>query len=341
MSTATVARSGLPAGGSARGPKGGLWRDEVLDRAGRLEIELMRLHQDGDPAVRAAHRHLGAARALTTRTLTPLEWWSGSRVEACWRELRMAEEALLDVGSDLEVRARVTDARTHASYYLGAEDGRTKDLVALLDRDPAPPVHELLPAARIALAASHEASDRQHRERRSFMNTLRATVGLLLVLAALLVIAATVWSWDLLPTLGQEVQPAPIVIAMLFGAIGALFSAVPSLAQMPGKAEPFSPVRTQAALKVVVGAWSAVIGLMAVSASLTATATAGAVTGAATDVATRVSEAAAQSPDVQTLAGFALVAALFGASQEAITRFADHKAAGLSGTDATSSGTTT
>jgi hypothetical protein len=338
MSTATVAHSGMSGGRSARAPRGGLWRDEVLDRAGRLETDLVRLHKDTEPTVRLAHRHLAAARALTDRSLSPIEWWSGSRVEACWRELRMAEEAVLDVGTELEVRARVTDVRTHAEFYLGGGDDRTKNLVALLETRPQLPLRELLPAARIALAASHENSDRQHRERRSFMNTLRVTVAVLVVLAALLVIAATVWSWDLLPTLGPEVQPAPIVIAMLFGAIGALFSAVPSLAQMPGKAEPFSPVRTQAALKVVVGAWSAVIGLMAVSASLTSTAVPG-VTGSAANASTSVSEALATT-NVQTLAGFALVAALFGASQEAITRFADHKAAGLSGGDTTASTTT-
>ncbi len=60
-------------------------------------------------------------------------------------------------------------------------------------------------------------------------------------------------------------------------------------------------MRSQAVLKVVVGAWSAVIGLMAVAANLA-------------------------TADTKNLAGFAMVAAIFGASQEALTRFADRKA---------------
>jgi hypothetical protein len=44
-------------------------------------------------------------------------------------------------------------------------------------------------------------------------------------------------------------------------------------------------------------------------------------------VSAGVAEAVANTT---TVAGFALVAAMFGASQEALTRFADHKATGLS-----------
>jgi hypothetical protein len=78
---------------------------------------------------------------------------------------------------------------------------------------------------------------------------------------------------------------------------------------VPESATSFSPVREQAALKVVVGAWSAVIGLMAASAALLTK---------------------GDTPTTPTsLAGFAMMAALFGASQEAVTRFADHKATGL------------
>jgi hypothetical protein len=290
-------------------PKGGLWREEVLDRAGRLDLELDALSAD-DHHVQKVRNHLFRARAHTVDALHPTEWWSGSRVEACWRELRLAEESMLDLGTESEVRARVRDARTHASFYLGDEDQRTKNLSTLLDRDPLPPNPELVPVARIALASSHETSDRQHRERRSFTNTLRVVIGVLVLLAALLLVAVAIWGWEFLPAVGGEPQPALVGIAMLFGALGALFSAVPSLAQMPARAEPFSSVRTQATLKVVVGAWSAVVGLMAVTAGLT-------------------------EADTANLAGFAMVAALFGAGQEAITRFADHKAADLSSADTT------
>ncbi|HET6967836.1 MAG TPA: hypothetical protein VFI44_06140 [Ornithinibacter sp.] len=299
--------------------QGGLWREEALDRAGRIRADLLLLPQ-ADPRVVRALGHVDEAVRLAAGRTNPAEWWSGGRVEACWRELRLAEEVVLDVGSAHEVGARVLDARTHAAYYLGTEDTRTKNLATLLERGAAFP--DLVPAARIALAASHEASDREHRARRSFLNTLRATTALLAVLAASLVAAVAAWEWELLPTVADR-QPVELtIIAMLFGALGALFSAIPSIAQMPSKAQTFSTVRIQAVLKVVVGAWSAVVGLMAVTASL-ATTGLGAATG-----------------DTQTLAGFAMVAAFFGAGQEAVTRFADHKAADLSGSSG-SAGTTT
>lgn len=303
MSTATA-----PATTHAA-PQGGLWREEVLDRAGRIRDDLLLLPQS-DPRVVRAMSHVDEAVRLAEGRQSPAQWWSGGRIEACWRELRLAEEVVLDVGSAYEVGARVVDASTHAAFYLGAEDTRAKNLATLLERGE--PFAALVPAARIALEASHEASDREHRARRSFLNTLRATTALLAVLAALLLAAVGAWEWDLLPTVADR-QPVELTgIAMLFGALGALFSAIPSIAQMPAKTQAFSTVRIQAVLKVVVGAWSAVVGLMAVTASL---ATGG---------------LGASTADTQTLAGFAMVAALFGAGQEAVTRFADHKAADLS-----------
>lgn len=285
----------------------GLWREEVLDRAGRLESELASLPPTGQH-VDLARKHLAEAVALTDAPLRPVEWWTGSRTETCWRHLRLAEEALLETGTPAQVRARVQDALTHATFYLGADDTRTANLSAAVAEHGE--VSELVPVARVALGASHEASDRLHRERRSFVNALRATVGVLVVLAGLLLTAIHLGQWHLLSGPAEE---SPVVLAGLalgFGALGALFSAVPSLAQMPTAAQAFSPVRTQAVLKVVVGAWSAVVGLMAVTAGLQTT-------------------SGGTPADTANLAGFALVAALFGASQEALTRFADHKAAGL------------
>ena len=294
-----------------RPAKGGLWREEVLDRAGRLEVDLNLLARDhaDNPGLGIAWEHVTDAMTLTEGWVTPAQWWSGSRIEDCWRRLRQAEEAMLDLGSRDEVLANIHEAHNHAAFYLGEEDSRTKDLGVLLAKNPQA-IEDLVPTARIALAASHEVSDRQHRASRSFINTLRVTILLLAVFVAAFVVAVQVWDLALVPAVGSLSQPVLVGVAVLFGALGAMFSAIPSLAQMPAKAQTFSPVRTQAVLKVVVGSWSAVIGLMAVSANLT-------------------------TAETSTLAGFAMVAAIFGASQEAITRFADHKARDLGTPDTT------
>lgn len=290
--------------------KGGLWREEVLDRAGRLQVDLDLLAPEhaGESGYVIGRKEVNAVMALTHRHLNPVEWWSGSRIEECWRRLHQAEEAMLDAGSDVVKLANIREARNQATYYLGAEDPRTKNLATMLDTKPHQSVTHMVPTARIALAASHESSDRRHRESRSFINTLRVTIVLLAVFVGAFLVAVDVSNLTFLPEVDQVSQTVLVVVAVLFGALGAMFSAIPSLAQMPSKAETFNPVRTQAVLKVVVGSWSAVIGLMAVAANLTTAKT-------------------------ETVAGFAMVAAIFGAGQEAITRFADRKARDLGTSD--------
>jgi hypothetical protein len=293
----------------AKPARGGLWREEVLDRAGRLMVDLTRLARDhvGDPQLVTAWELVADAMLLTEGWVTPAQWWSGSRIEDCWRRLRQAEEAMLDLGSPEEKLANAREAGNHARFYLGEQDPRTKNLMEML-ADDALVADDMVPTARIALAASHETSDRQHRESRSFINSLRVTILLLAVLLGAFVLAVEVGELTLVPAVGTVTQPVLVGVAVLFGALGAMFSAIPSLAQMPSKAQTFNPVRTQAVLKVVVGAWSAVIGLLAVEANLA-------------------------TADTKNLAGFAMVAAIFGASQEALTRFADRKARDLGTSD--------
>jgi len=81
------------------------------------------------------------------------------------------------------------------------------------------------------------------------------------------------------------------------------------VAQIPASQAPFNPVWEQAGLKVAVGAWSAIVGLLVVTAGI-ATAPGGANSST-------------------SLAGLLIIAALFGANQEALTRFADNKASKL------------
>ena len=99
---------------------------------------------------------------------------------------------------------------------------------------------------------------------------------------------------------------------MFAGMMGALFSALPSVAAIPDKTMVFNPVREQAVLKIAVGAWSAVFGLFAITAGLVQE--------------SMDQTAGTPSTNVQTFAGFVMTCALFGAAQEALTRFADRKA---------------
>jgi hypothetical protein len=285
--------------------RGGLWRDEALSRLDRLEsLARLAFSDTADANALLVHSHVDAARSLVNGRAQPREWWTGARVEATWRHLRVAQEALFESSTGAAVRAQASVTLSQGTVVLGPSDPRVKELKRLLSLQHPASEGELISAGSVVLSAAHEQADRQYRELRQFRNGLRILNGLLIVLGLCLLFAAWFWDWSLLPLTDGIPTNSLIVLAMFFGSLGALFSAIPSLSQMPDRATPFSPVAEQATLKVVVGAWSAVVGLMAVAAGL-------------------------GSADTSQLSGFAMVAALFGAGQEAITRFADHKAGDL------------
>jgi hypothetical protein len=295
-----------------------IWRQTALTRADRIGQLLHALGQRGAPlrdaafAEREVLHRLARARWLASAPTRIRDRWSGSQIEACWAELRLAEEALVQLVGPNRLLGLAEEALNHARAYLPAGDARVEHLQASVRawRDTDRPDEEALRAAIVpVLAAGHEASDRSHQNLRAYQNLVRLLTIVLVVLAALLSAVALALGEGIAGLLVAPETVAPgwsVVLALLAGAIGALFSAIPSLAQIPESNAPFNPVREQAGLKVAVGAWSGVVGLLAVSSALTS--------GPA---------------DATTLPGFLIVAALFGANQEALTRFADHKASAL------------
>jgi hypothetical protein len=309
---------------------GSAWREVVLARAERIDQDLGALALEHDQA-----RGDFARAEITARTdrargwamqrhVTPSQLWSGGVIEDCWRELRLAEEAFSYIVPPGQLPGRAEDALNHARFYLKPDDKRPEGLTAALsefkkrdggphDRGPADSGTEVLRTAITSvLAAAHVASDLRHQDLRAFRNQLRVLASVLFVLAALFV-AVSFGPFEgqflLLPEPSGVTGGWAVVFAFGAGGLGALFSAIPSLAQIPEKAVVFNPQREQALLKVAIGAWSGFIGLVTVKAGLT------------TD--------AGGAEDATTLAGFVIVAGLFGAAQEAITRFADNKATQL------------
>lgn len=300
----------------------GTWRETVRARAGRLRAEArwMLERQEFDPAVGEegvrvqVFDPISRADAYASRDRQGLlEWWGGSQVEEAWRMLRQAEEGLLELVAPPGLPARARVAEQHAIQALGPTDARVQALqkaLADLQASPKDPgiTAALRVAARTALAGAHETSDLQHQQQRGFRNQLFAVSAVLVLAAGLLFLAQSAFGFTVITTpkgvhLGASES---LAIAMFFGCVGALFSAVPSLAVAPTSASPFNMLRPQALLKVVTGGWSAVIGLLVVYAGM-----------------------AAAAPDTTTVSGLAITAALFGAGQEAVTRFADNKASAI------------
>src|SRR5262249_23933663 len=140
---------------------------------------------------------------------------------------------------------------------------------------------------------------------RAFRNRLVVTT--LLALSTTFAILVLQWR---LPTAEIIQRPvgaedvtrwALLILVMAFGAVGGLITSIPALAAMPRVKGPFNFPLQQAFLKVAVGSVTAVVGVIV-------TGSAGVTTGFAS---------------MQALAGVALV---FGAAQQAVTRFLDKRA---------------
>jgi hypothetical protein len=295
--------------------KGKAWAQAAIGRAERIRQDLRDPHRpqhdytrEADFAKSEVEDRVTKAIKLAEDPTTLAEWWNGSRIEECWRELRLAEEGLVYIADRHQLPAIAQDALNHAQAYLPAGDKRVEQLKAA-QRDP-DKVDELRASIVPVLSGGHEASDKTHQDLRSYQNSLRLLTTALSVLAVVSATAAVLWlTTPLFLKLEGVTSGWAVAFAFMAGAAGALFSAIPSVAQIPASQAPFNPVWEQAGLKVAVGAWSAIVGLLVVTAGI-ATAPGGANSST-------------------SLAGLLIIAALFGANQEALTRFADNKASKL------------
>ncbi len=305
---------------------GGQWREDVWDRIGRL---VDAVNADVDPGHEGhAIDHLERASALANRP--PAPWWfrRGSHIEATWRQIRLAEEALLREVREDRLLASATAASEQGHAYLSRGNRRLVALDQLLATWNTAEVkpEELRAAALSVLVAAHSTSDDRHRRLRTLASQLWWLTAVLGVLAIVQVIAVAVLGWQVLPAVADspladgssEVITGwqAVALAMLAGFVGALFSAIPSLALVPPRDSTFNPIRAQAGLKMAIGAWSGFLGLLAVAAGLSTA-----------------------EVSVMTIPGFVMVAAVFGAAQEALTRFADRKANTVEGATPAEKGT--
>lgn len=305
---------------SSRRIRSGAWRDEAKSRATRLRTEARWLELR-DEVLRKAR-----GEPMRVEIFTPLdrvdqlagqdrvrfrEWLSGSQVEECWRLLRQAEEGVLQAVADDGVAARSQGAIAHGEERLGRDHVLVTSLQSHLDLGSPPAALRI--AALDVVRASHEVSDRRHRLMRLFRNQLIGVTTALVLLAGAALLGQFLINENRLVPAPADAELSPTIalaMVMFSGCIGALFSAVPSLSEIPETASPFNMARQQAYLKIATGAWSAVVGLLVVNAGLVSTE---AGTGAAST----------------SLGGLVILAALFGAGQEAVTRFADNKARDL------------
>lgn len=176
---------------------------------------------------------------------------------------------------------------------------------------PAEPTTPPAPPAPLATMISsvvrnaHAASDSFHRDARAFRNRLIIISLIAIVTSALLVVLqgqlpdATIIQRP--AGTDKEAAWAIMLLVMVFGCVGALVTAIPALASIPRVKSPFNFPLQQALMKVFVGSLTALVGVIVVG-------SAGVTKGYA------------------SLSALLGVAVVFGASQQAVTRYLDRRA---------------
>jgi hypothetical protein len=291
------------------------WRQAVITRVSRLRAELDGLAPTRTRAAGLADLYARLA-CVESRALNGPDgvrrWWSGSEIELAWGELRVVEEEMVAYRPDGDLDAAAADAVIHARF-AGIDDA--DDRLLLLQglrlaraKDPhQPPPDQMRAAITEVLRASHDTSTRAHIGARTLRNRLFLTTGLLLLFAILLVVAQALTGDTTFVSTPEEWDVAPwaqLLIAMLFGMIGALFTAIPAMASVRSDSSPFNLPLPQSLVKVALGAVTAVAGLGAIEA----------VGGPDTEL----------RPD--SVPQLLALAFLFGAAQQTVTRYIDARA---------------
>lgn len=301
--------SGLPQKWSATAA----WRQSVQRSRIMFLDELLRLELTDDASKQERefliNDLLEDANRASTQKVGLRKWWWGTEVERAWARLNEVEERTVDLLPQEELLARAADTSARGGFYLKTDDKRLQDLEALRMKaaksDPPAPPAGLRPSIVEVLRATHTQSERANQEARYLRNRLLIASAASLLFAVLLVAA----QWRLpdaafAGSISNWHGPAwaYLVVLMLFGGVGALFTAIPALSRIPSDFGPFNLPLQQALLKIVFGPLVAVIGL-----------------------AILATNAVHVGPPA-TWPALLLIAVVFGAGQHAVTRYVDQRA---------------
>ncbi|WP_142282797.1 hypothetical protein [Mycobacterium aquaticum] len=298
-------KSGLPEGCSRTAP----WRQAAQHRRILLLDDLAGLDLGKTPCKMQTRRYLiddllKDANEASCARVTPLKWWWGTEIERAWSRLREVEERMVGLvdGATLPVYAARAAQRGHA--YLDYADPQLAQLDKLCAQSD-PPEAELRSATAEVLRAAHAKADHANREARYLRNRLLIASVFCVVFSAAIVVAQAA-----APTLNFVVPHDDwhasawgcLVVVMLFGAVGALFTAIPAVSRIPTNVGPFNLPLQQGLLKIAFGPLVAVVGLALLGNGI------------------------GPMKPPQTVPDLLLMAVIFGAGQHAVTRYVDKRA---------------
>jgi hypothetical protein len=216
-------------------------------------------------------------------------WWRGTLVEAAYRNLHAARAQVVDLYDEGELDAEIPSAVARAQTGLHREDPRQATLAELTRL----PTERRRARVRRLVEDGYESLDRQHEQLRSFRNILFICAVLIAVLVGI-----TVAGVSSRPTVmplcfpneivqsqgnggdttvttarrfncptGSNVQgprSADIVVVALLGLLGGALAAAVSIRNLRGTSTPYDVPVALATLKVPLGAFTAIVGLVAI-----------------------------------------------------------------------------
>jgi hypothetical protein len=264
-----------------------VWAQDVLVRADRLTAKLNAIRHDrklspgacamAKEAERRLHDAKSASMRDSLRPRPPSNWWRGTLIEAAYQNLHAAEILMASLYDGHQVAAEIPEAVARVETSLTRDDPRRVDALALHEADPALPAtrERFVKAVQVGL----EAADAEHARVRNFRN---AVVGSAAVLAVILsgFIAYVAAHPTFMPvcfspdgqtttcaTGGHTPSGYDLVTVAALGALGGLLSAIVAIRNMQGTSVAYDVPTALAALKLPVGALSAVGGLLLIKAN--------------------------------------------------------------------------
>ncbi|SBT44340.1 hypothetical protein [Micromonospora narathiwatensis] len=296
-----------PTGGGPGAVPVAVWQVRVRTKIDDLYQQLLSLGSgDATNAARVAQlrQQLSGVEAVLGRSGV-VDWLRGGKIEYAWQTIHAVERAVVELRTPEELIGLLPAYQDSAAQYLKADDRVLVDFDAAKDL-AAPEVFRA--KVQALLLRTHAASDEFHESARRLRNRMLGISVFALVAEALMVLVQ--WGSSDVHLLKPPTDATGVAawrllfFVLLAGALGAFISALPSMITSRSGGLPYKLPFQQGLLKLAVGPLVAVAGIMLVIGGL---------------VETTVGSTAA-------LLGVAIV---FGAGQQAVTAFADRRAAEL------------
>lgn len=244
----------------------------------RLDIATARgLAPEQEAAAEGVRELLSTARNAAFRD-DPIpgkwtNWWRGTLVDAAYKNLHAARTQILELYNEAELDAEIPSTVARARETASPDDPRYVSAGEFASLD-VPHRRALL---RRSVEDGYDSLDGQHRQLHSFRNIILTTAALVALLVVATVLAVTKWPEVMplcfVPNAGQAAicptgtgaaSSGDILVVGLLGLLGGALAAAVSIRNLKGTSSAYDVPVALAALKVPLGAFTAILGLVAI-----------------------------------------------------------------------------